>query len=168
MKYILSVFLIGLILTACDKNQEEYSTISIRLTDNPGPYDSVLVDIVGVEVHTDVNGWQNLPTQQGVYDLLLLQNNVDTVLVAAQQIPAGKISQVRLILGANNRVVVSGASFPLDLSSQDETGLKLNIHRTLLANTPYLLVMDFDAMESIHVTGNGSYKLKPVVRAEFR
>lgn len=168
MKNIFGVISILFLLNACEKKEENYSTLSIRLTDAPGPYDSVFVEIISVEVHTDVNGWQTLATHQGVYNLLELQNNVDTVLVQSQQIPAGQVSQIRLILGTNNRLVAAGISYPLSISSQDETGLKLNIHRQLLANTPYLLVMDFDALESIHETGNGSYKLKPVVRASFQ
>lgn len=168
MKYLLIFTIPILILFACEQKQDEYSSISISLTDAPGPYDSVIVHVVGVEVHTDRNGWQALATNMGFYDLLQLQNNVDTVLVQSQQIPSGKISQVRLILGRYNRVVVAGQSYPLSISSQDESGLKLNIHGQLLPNTAYLLVMDFDAQESIHETGNGTYKLKPVVRAEFR
>ena len=168
MKYFFSFVVILSVLLACNKDDDKFSTLSIRLTDAPGPYDSVFVEILNVEVHTDVNGWEVLATQQGIYNLLELQNNVDTILVQSQQIPAGKISQIRLILGTRNRVVVSGVSHPLSISSQDETGLKLNIHHVLQPNTPYLLVMDFDAMESVHETGNNTYKLKPVVRAEFR
>lgn len=168
MKYLLSLSLCCIILFSCNKSDDKFSTLSIRLTDAPAAYDSVLVEILGVEVHTDVNGWEVLPTNQGIYNLLELQNNVDTVLVNSQQLPSGLISQVRLILGQNNRVVDSGISYPLSISSQDESGLKLNIHRVLQPNTPYLLVMDFDASQSILVTGNNTYKLKPVVSAEFR
>lgn len=161
---IITVVLLG----SCERSDDKFATLSVRLTDAPAAFDSVLVEIVNVEVHTDANGWQTLATHQGIYNLLELRNNVDTVLVSGQQITAGRISQVRLILGTQNRVVVSGVSHPLSISSQDETGLKLNIHRVLQPNTPYLLVMDFDALQSIHQLGNGEYKLKPVVRAEFR
>ena len=168
MKNLLFIILPALLFFSCERSDDKFATLNISLTDAPASYDSVLVDIQSVEVHTDVNGWQVLPTVQGIYNLLELQNNVDTVLVHPQQIPAGRISQVRLILGQNNRVVVSGVSFPLSISSQDETGLKLNINRVLQPNTSYLLVMDFDAFQSIHLNGNGTYKLKPVVTAEFR
>lgn len=168
MKHLLVLITTVLFIYSCENKKDSFSTLSVRLTDAPGPYDSVLVDIVNVEVHTETNGWQVLPTHQGIYNLLELQNNVDTVLVQSQQIPSGKISQIRLVLGTNNRLVVSGVSYPLSVSSGDETGLKLNIHRVLQPNTPYLLVMDFDAMESIHETGNNVFKLKPVVRASFQ
>lgn len=168
MKYSILILAIIFSLFACERNDEKFSTLSISLTDAPGPYDSVLVEVLAVEIHTEVNGWESLLTNQGIYDLLLLQNDVEAILVQTQTIPAGRVNQMRLVLGQNNRVVVDSLSHPLALSSQDESGLKLNIQRVLQPNTAYLLVMDFDAMESIHVTGNDTYKLKPVVRAEFR
>ncbi len=167
MKYLLIFNIATILLFSCTKNEDKFATLSIQLKDAPASFDSVLVEVLNVEVHTDMGGWQSLQTHQGIYNLLELQDNVDTALVMAQQLPAGLISQVRLILGVNNRVVVSGVSYPLSISSQDETGLKLNIHEVLQPNTPYVLVMDFDALQSIHQTGNGAYKLKPVVRAEF-
>ncbi len=168
MKYLIIIAATVQIFFSCEKKDDKFATLSVRLTDAPALYDSVLIEILSVEVHTDVNGWETLATNQGIYNLLQLQNNVDTVLVLSQQIPAGRVNQIRLILGINNRVVVSGISYPLSISSQDETGLKLNIQRILQPNTPYLLVMDFDAEQSIILTGNNTYKLKPVVSAEFR
>ncbi len=152
----------------CGKTENEYSQLSIFLTDAPAAYDSVLIDVKSVEVHTNNGGWISLPTNQGIYDLLQLRNNVDTLLVPVQQIPAGKVSQVRLILGSGNRIVDGGNSYPLVIPSGEESGLKLNIHRTLQPNTSYILLLDFDAAQSVHQTGNGQYKLKPVIKANFR
>jgi hypothetical protein len=52
----------------------------------------------------------------------------------------------------------------LDISSGSQSGLKLNIHATIEPNTTYTLMLDFDAARSIVVSGNQSYKLKPVIR----
>ena len=100
--------------------------------------------------------------------LLLLQNGVDTLLVPQQQIPEGKLSQIRFILGDNNRVVVSGTSHPLKLSSQDESGLKLNIHQDLVDNSNYTISVDFIASESVLENNDGSYRLRPVLSASIR
>jgi hypothetical protein len=75
---------------------------------------------------------------------------------------------VRLILGQKDSIIIAGVSFPLALSSQDETGLKLNIHQTLAANVHYTLVLDFVASQSIVAEGNGTYRLKPVLTATFQ
>jgi hypothetical protein len=99
---------------------------------------------------------------------LLLQNGIDTLLVISQEIPEGKLSQIRFILGKENTVVVSGISYPLELSSEDESGLKLNIHQDLVDNTSYTISVDFDATESVLENRNGTYKLKPVLRATIQ
>jgi hypothetical protein len=174
MKHVLKPFLVVLLAASCivySCNQEstnDYSTLTISLTDNPGNYDNVFVEVVGVEVHTDGNGWESMPVDTAVYDLLTLQNGVDTVLVTPQSLPSGRISQVRLLLGDSNSVVVAGTTYPLSLSSQDETGLKCNVNAILQPNTAYQLMLDFDADQSVLQTGNGTYKLKPVVSAFFQ
>lgn len=167
-RLLLFVSLFTIVIIACKKEEDQFSNLSVRLTDDPAAYDSVIVNIRSVEIHTDASGWQTLSSQAGFYNLLELQNGIDTVLAPNQQVPAGVISQIRLILGEDNRVVESGVSYPLELSSQDKSGLKLNIHQELLPNTTYVLELDFDAAQSINQTGNSTYKLKPVIRATFR
>ena len=52
----------------------------------------------------------------------------------------------------------------LTIPSGSQSGLKLNIHDTLLLGMTYNIWIDFDAGRSIIKTGNGKYKLKPVIR----
>ena len=72
-----------------------------------------------------------------------------------------------MILGSQNTVMVDSVIHPLELSSQDESGLKLNVNQTLVPGGVYNLVIDFDASQSIVLEGNGSYRLKPVLTAAF-
>jgi hypothetical protein len=155
-------------INASCKKEDGTAKISVLLHDNPSLYDSVKIDVREVQVHTDGSGWMKLTTNAGVYDLLLLQNGIDTLLASSQDIPAGNLSQVRLILGVNNSVVDSGVTHPLELSSEDESGLKLNVHQELHDNTNYLIVFDFDASKSILENNNGSYRLKPVLSASIQ
>ena len=160
--------IVGMMIFSCDEVKNQSSTLKISLTDTPGVYDHVFVDITGVEVHTDGGGWQVLPTTTAIYDLNVLRNGVDTTIVNPQLLPAGKITQVRLILGDSNTVVVDSVTYPLSLSSQDETGLKCVLNNVLQPNVSYQLMLDFDAGNSVIETGNGNYKLKPVVKAFFQ
>jgi hypothetical protein len=158
----------GFFYACLDRADDGYLTLEVRLTDAPGPYDSVIVKVVGVQVHTDAGGWQSLPTDTGFYDLLSLQNGVDTMITAPQVIPSGRISQVRLILADSNCVYLAGVRYPLSLSSQDESGLKCNVDTVLPPNSVCRLLLDFDADRSVLQQGNGSYRLKPVVSAFFQ
>jgi len=155
-------------LGACkknDNNQQGNAQVTMKLTDAPANYDAVYVDIQQVAV--TVSGHSEImlvPARPGVYNLLSFRNGMDTMLLSAN-LPAGRIEQIRLILGNNNSVVLAGTSYPLSTPSAQESGLKLNFNTTLDANVAYTLWLDFDAGKSIVQTGNGSYKLKPVIRA---
>lgn len=134
----------------------------VRLTDAPGPYSAVNVDIQGLQV---IGGGTtvNLNVTPGIYNLLNFSNGVDT-LIATGSLQISTVEQIRLILGPNNSVVVGGASFPLKTSSAEHSGLKLQVHQTLQAGLAYYVLLDFDALKSIVVQGNGDYLLKPVIR----
>ncbi|MFN8776610.1 MAG: DUF4382 domain-containing protein [Flavobacteriales bacterium] len=106
-----------------------------------------------------------MDTEAGMYNLLDFQNGLVTLIVPPQQIPIGHISQFRLILGDDNYVVVGGVPFDLALSSQDESGLKLNLHEEINADEDYTIVVDFDASQSVLLQGNGTYRLKPALTA---
>lgn len=170
MKQI-SIFLsimavIIVILYACKKDQSANASMIIKLKDLPATYDEVNVEVVGVELHHEDSGWMSVNVNDSIYNLLLLQDSANATL-GSLSLPSGKISQIRLLLGTQNTVLVSGTSYPLQLSSQDESGLKLNVHQDIQAGVTYTLLIDFDASESIVDEGNGTYKLKPVLSAEF-
>ena len=158
------------VAVGCDVNEdvnEKKATIQIKLTDAPAlNYDEVNIDIQAVSVGI-ANGegeWIDLNIHNpGVYNLLELRNG-NTVLLAGGDIPAGDISQIRLLLGENNSVVVDGMEYDLDTPSAQQSGIKLNLHQTLLPGVAYSFVMDFDAARSVVARGNGTYGLKPVIR----
>jgi len=132
--------------------------------DDPASYDSVNIDIQDIKVNTGDTGWTSLPlNRKGVYNLLDFKNGLDTLL-SSSELPAGTVSQIRLVLGTNNSVVVNGVNYPLSTPSSQQSGLKLNLHATLISGIEYKLWLDFDAGRSIVETGNGNYILKPVIR----
>lgn len=154
-------------LVACQKENTGNAgstTLKVRLTDAPIMADSVNVDILKVRVNfrNDSTGWIDLTTNAGIYDLLGLQNGVDTLL-ATGTIPSNSVKEIRLVLGTANTIVVNGISYPLTIPSGSESGLKLKINKQLNGPVDSLLI-DFDAALSIHQTGAGEYKLKPVLK----
>ncbi|HTN46963.1 MAG TPA: DUF4382 domain-containing protein [Flavipsychrobacter sp.] len=155
-------------LLSCKKDKDENqntAVLSLRLTDGPAPYEHVYIDIQQVMVTMEGSAAISIiPIRPGIYDLLQFRNGADTLLAEAR-VPAGKVSQIRLILGENNAVVVNGTSYPMSTPSAQESGLKLNLKETLAPNGSYVFWIDFDAGKSIVQTGNGGYKLKPVIRA---
>ena len=164
--FLLFISLASLIFNSCKKD-EGTARLTVQLTDTPATYDAVHVEVIGVEIHTNTEGWMTVPVNDSIYDLLQLQDSANAVL-GSLVIPAGTLSQIRLILGSQNTVTVNSVVHPLSLSSQDESGLKLNIHQELEDNGVYTLELDFDAAQSVIENGNGTYKLKPVITASFQ
>jgi hypothetical protein len=169
LKKIMSVLMLSVLLMACNTSDNEKSaTLHVRLTDAPADFDEVNIDIQGVLVHSkegvQESGWIALNVENGVYNLLELSNGLDTLL-GVVELPAGKISQIRLLLGNNNTVMVNGELFPLATPSAQQSGLKLNVNAQLKAGVTYTILLDFDAALSVVEKGNGTYSLKPVIRA---
>lgn len=139
----------------------------MRLTDSPGDYEEVNIDIQGVEIHraegNQSSGWVSLNVEEGVYNILTLTNGLDTLLGSAE-LPSGRVSQIRLILGTNNSVKVDGTVYPLTTPSGQQSGLKLNVQTQMSPGVTYVITLDFDAARSVALNGNGGYRLKPVIR----
>jgi len=154
-----------MVLISCSEDQKN-ARLEIRLTDAPGDYDEVNIDIQGVQVHSDNgDGWKSLEITPGVYNLLELTNGLDTLL-GAIELPAGRISQVRLLLGSNNTLKVNDEVVALTTPSAQQSGLKLNVHADLVEGITYTILLDFDAARSIVKAGaSNKYILKPVIRA---
>lgn len=144
--------------------------MTVRMTDAPGIYDEVNVDIRQVSLHyTDTNAsgkWVNLNTNAGVYDLLKLQNDVTVVLAGDSTLPLGKINQMRLLLGPDNYVVIDSVKYDLKVPSGMQTGIKMNLNTEIKTNSDVEVLIDFDAGKSVVVLGNGTYSLKPVIKVE--
>src|ERR1700758_4399061 len=87
-------------LGACKKDHSAANSamahVSVKLTDAPGAYDAVILSVKSVIVITD-KGQQTLPVSGGPIDILHFRLGKDTLL-ASQDIPAGTIQQVRLVL----------------------------------------------------------------------
>jgi hypothetical protein len=152
-------------VSACSKDNTSGTThVAVKLTDAPGPYEAVMLSVKSVVVVTD-KGQQTINVAGGPIDILHFRLGKDTLL-AAQDIPAGTIQQIRLVLNSTgNEVVIGGVHFDLNTPSGQTSGVKLNVHDQLIGGVDYTLLLDFDAAQSIVLTGNGKYSLKPVIRA---
>lgn len=163
-----------LTFAACSSDDDKVSSteegkakMNVKLVDAPGDYDEVNIDIQDVVIkysgeESDV--FLNAINAE-VYNLLELTGGVSVVLADDYEVPAGNISQIRLILGEDNTIVVDGETKPLSTPSAQQSGLKINLNTELQAGITYEYILDFDVEESIVAQGNGGYSLKPVIRA---
>lgn len=136
--------------------------VKVYLGDASANYGEINIEVTGVELM--MSGTTiDLNVHPSRINLLDYANGKDS-LIASDSIQSGRLSQIRLILGSNNSIKVGETVYPLSTPSAQQSGLKLNVDTTLIPGVLYNLVLDFDAGQSIVVTGNGTFQLKPVIR----
>jgi hypothetical protein len=175
LAFVAIITAVSVFTYSCTKNDKSASAgkakFQVFLTDDPGDYEEVRIDVRDILINYSsdtASGWQTLGNvRQGVYDVLTLINDNDTLLADAE-IKAGKIQQIRLVLGPNNFVKIDGTDYPLQTPSAQQSGLKLKINQEVNEGILYKLLLDFDASRSIVKTGNNKYILKPVIRTSLQ
>ncbi len=152
-------------------------TLKASLTDAPAcGFDEVNITVNKVRVHQSATagdtdaGWTEIAVPATPINLLNLTNGVMATL-GTVALPAGKYTQIRLVLDANtgngmanNVVPTGGTKQSLDTPSGQQSGLKLNGQFDVLAGQQADILIDFDACKSVLTKGNGKYALKPVVK----
>lgn len=153
--------------------------MSFSLTDAPAcGYDEVNVTVERIRVHQSSTaadsdgGWSELvlnPSRR--VNLLDLHNGV-LMDLGQIQLPAGRYTQLRMVLAensgsqplANSVVPTGGVEKPLDTPSAQQSGLKMNVNVDVPEGKVADVVLDFDACKSVVKRGNsGRYNLKPVI-----
>ncbi len=145
------------------------SRVKVHMTDAPGDYDAVFIEVVDVKVKASADageeGWVSLgPVTPEIYNLLELTGGV-TVMLANYEIQSGFLGQIRLVLGDENTVIKNGVTYELNTPSAQQSGLKLQVNQMLQPNLTYDFLIDFDVEQSIvEAGGSGNFNLHPVLR----
>lgn len=177
-----SFFLFSFIIllsTGCNKENDDnagsanfnvFLKSTLSAEKSTAAYEQVNIDIQKVYVHTstdsaETTGWFELETNSGVIDLLKDSQEKDTLLAFDSVMHVQTISQIRLVLGNANSVVKDGQSHDLETPSGQTSGIKVQVHADLEAKKSYKVRLDFNVYESILETGNGKFKMKPVIEA---
>jgi hypothetical protein len=154
-------------------------TLRMALTDAPScGFDAVNITIQSLRVNQSSTagdndaGWSEVTLNPAMrVNLLTLTNGVLTDL-GQMPLPAGKYTQLRLILAdndgthplANSVLPTGGTETALKTPSGQQSGVKANINIDVAAGQMADFVLDFDACKSVVTAGNsGQYLLKPVV-----
>ena len=165
-------------------------TVSVSMTDAPScGYDQVNITVSKVRIHQSDSasgngaGWTDITLNPArTINLLDLNDPTEQNLalenLGVTSLEAGHYTQLRLVLDKNNGnqpsanwIVLEGKDpnnpnnkIPLDTPSAIQTGIKLIHQFTVNSGQRVDLLLDFDACHSIVKTGNGTYKLKPVIK----
>lgn len=172
-RYYLSMcVLLVFLFSSCEKKEsngappEGTSKLELYLTDAPGSYKAVYLDIEEIKVRIDESNstnadagvWQKLPLiHSGTFNLLLLRNGNDTLL-ASGNVKTGTLREIYLKLGKKNEVLLNdGSTAPLmspDSIHSDAMMILNKNDRTTPNGEQHQLVLDFDVSKSIIPTSD--------------
>lgn len=146
--------------------------LALELVDAPNrQVKEINVTIKRVTAHSSEAGWVEVFKNGPVtVDLLTLKTRVMDLGFA--NLPAGKITQIRLYLEENatqNVVLPTGEIEPLKVPSGVQSGIKIKGPFDLGSCNVTTVQLDFDGHKSIwyHPTGNGGdWILRPVIRTK--
>ena len=158
-----------------------YLTDALEKNDANDAYENIFISISHIEAHfvetdekqqdiEDAGGeskkgnWQVIAEWDGGYEVDLIELEGKSILLASsEQLPSRKYTQLRVFLESQAIIVVDGKEHELDIPSVVQTGIKLIHPFEIIPGQITELTLDFDAQKSIIKTGNGEYKLKPVI-----
>lgn len=178
---LLAAALAALALSACGASENAFSSsgsnvkaatgqLVVALTDAPNPQlKSIVVTISAIEADSDQAGWVTLSTGSQTVDLLSLKDR--STLLGQATLPAGTVSQLRLVLadGPQYVVLTDGTQLPLKTPSGQQSGLKIDGPFAIDACRTRTVTLDFDGERSIvahPAEGGSSWVLRPVVRVK--
>ena len=150
--------------------------LEIYLTDDPGDYEEVNIFISKIEGHLAVEGeeneedWEVLMewTDGLLVDLIKLEEV--SILLASLELEPKKYTQLRIFLKVDEDdawLILNDEDLtevPLEIPSVYQSGIKLIHPFEIVEGMITKLTIDFDAEKSVVKTGNGEYKLKPVIK----
>src|SRR3989338_3042411 len=147
------------------KNVPETGTVYFGMADKAadmGNVASVKVTIGSVEIMDKNSNWINVLKEITEFDLLELKESGATELLGNIDLEQGIYGQVRLAI---SKVVVTDLEGGHEAILPSGT-LKINTMLKVNKDSNSLVVFDFIADRSLHVTGNGTYILAPVIQVK--
>lgn len=168
MKNTIPYFVIlSSLLFSC--KEPEFGSITVNLEDGPADYQEINIQIEKVEVYVDdikARGWYELKTNTGIYNLLSLQNT-SLLLASRSHVPAGKVSQVKLILGSDNTLKTNDTYYPLLLHNRpgEKFSVIIPAGYAIKNNDMLNILIDLDAERSIVKTATNKFVLEPYAAA---
>jgi hypothetical protein len=165
---------VGLFGSACEgPDNSPKALVNVLLVDAPAKWDSVVVEIQGVEIDFVQSGrqgeiqkiWMPYEPAKKTINLSLLVNGT-ALTVSRKEFQLGQITAITLKLGTSHALYQGDTRYPLTLPS-DITDYSQNLKVDLNAGISYDVVLDFDLEKSIRVTQASPLKLayNPTIQA---
>lgn len=182
------IAIMGLFFTACKKENvatnnpsstAQAGTFKVRMTDAPGDYAGLYVEIDKVEAYLDGSGWVLLNNQAQMFSVLDLTNGTETNIAYQSSVEAGTYTMLRLTFGEDNSIKLNSSSelglqLPVGISSNasldlnvdqmlgQERTVEIAINETVSASAGASVLLDFNVAQSV-IENEAGWMLDPII-----
>lgn len=124
---------------------------------------NLFITINNLKVHKTSGsdaGWHSLPIEEGIYDLMALDNTGWSGLISSSEITPGIYNQLKFLVSSAEVTTESG-TYNVDIPSGK---IKINLAFTISEDMVTEITMTIDPKNSLKITGNEKnpkYKLNP-------
>lgn len=170
MKRILLLMLlggVGFTMQACKKNKEvAQGKMEVRMTDSPGDFVALNVQIMKIEAYLDNSGWVVLNETTKEINVLDLTNGAEVTISNATTVQPGLYTKLRLTFSGESSLTINGASGPntvgLSFNSNYSHQVEIPVHCQVNSGITSSILLDFNVALSVKQNNQG-YELNPVV-----
>lgn len=171
LRYLLFL-LVGLSFACTGADESPKSLVNVFIVDAPAQWDSVVVEIQGVELDFVPNGREG-QIEKIFFPYELVDKEIDlsqlvggtSLPVNQQELGLGLITGATLRLGTKNNLYQGDRGYALALP-EGETDYSANLRIDLQAGISYDIIVDFDLEKSIQQTSTSpiAFDFNPTIR----
>lgn len=153
-----------------DRDSSPKALLNLILVDSPATWDSVFVEINGVDIEVLVEGRdtqsQTLFLEYKSGDKRIKVSDLvggNALLLGRKELPIGQIISAKIILGDNHSMFLNEKKYVLELSDPSKNEISLETAIDIVQGTSYDIILDLDLEKSIVQVSESpvTYELDP-------
>lgn len=165
--FTLMIVCAGFIIQSCKKNnQVSQGQMEVRMTDSPGDFVSLNVEILKIEAYLENSGWVTINETSKEINILDLTNGAEVTIASAITVQPGTYTKLKLTFSGENSLTFNGSNgsntVNLSFGSNFSGQVEVPIHCQVSSGVTSSILLDFNVGSSIAQTG-GAYTLNPVI-----
>jgi len=161
---------LAIAITACKKEDveptSEKNEFKVRMTDAPGNFASLDVEITNVEVYSESDGWVTLNNDAQVVSILDLTNGNETTIAYQNSVSAGLYTQMRISFGGQTNLMLfdsnSSGLIQANLNWGTSNQVVIEIDEEVSSTSSANVLLDFQVAESL-IGQAQTYIIDPVI-----
>jgi len=165
--FTLMIVCAGFAIQSCKKdNKVSQGQMEVRMTDSPGDFVALNVEILKIEAYLENSGWVTINESSQEINILSLTNGAEVTLASNTNVQPGTYTKLKVSFSGENSLTFNGSSgtntVNLSFGSGFSGQVEVPIHCQVNAGATSSILLDFNVSSSIQQAGGG-YTLNPEI-----